>query len=85
MATWKQIQNLHKCKNEYRHRWIDKGRERDGHDTYDYYCKFCAARRIKESSYHMSYQVNGGEWTHLAPDCVEYIENGKVINRRKRR
>ena len=87
MATIKQIENLHKCPNKYRHRWIDKGREKNGIDTYDYYCKFCEARRIKCSAYHMEYRTKGNEETlFLAPECEPITnEKGEIINLRKRR
>lgn len=86
MATFAQIRNLHKCRNQYRHRWIDKGREKNGIDNYDYYCKFgCGTRRIKASAYDYEYWVAGEkEPRRLAPDCVPFSDDkNKILNIRK--
>lgn len=75
MATWRQLQNLKKCVNQFRHRWIDRGREAGRGDTYDYYCKYCRAERIKVTAYSSVYRRAGAidEWQERAPECVERV------------
>ena len=71
MASWKQIQNLHKCKNKFRHKWIDEGKEKDGYNNYCYTCKKCGKKKIKQSAYSASYYDEKSNYIgSLAPECV---------------
>jgi len=60
-----------KSTNKFRHRWIDQGREKDGHDTYLYKCKKCGFHRIKASMFsHSYYDTEMKPLGSTAPDCV---------------
>lgn len=57
--------------NKFRHKWVDLGKEKDGHETYIYKCKKCGFHKIKESAYTNNYydsEMNPKGST--APDCV---------------
>lgn len=69
MASLAQIENLHKCKNKTRHKWVDDGKEK-GIDTYCYTCNKCGATKIMGSMYSASY-TKDGVITSTAPDCIE--------------
>lgn len=72
MASIAQIKNLRKCKNKYRHRWIDEGLRDSGFASYSYICKYCAQRKIKASAYAASYYDRSGKLIgNIAPECVE--------------
>jgi len=74
MATWAQLQNLKKCRNVFRHKWVDKGKRDNGSPTYDYECKVCGRRKIKCDTYHsIYYEVDGTPLGGLAPDCKAVV------------
>ena len=71
MASWKQIQNLNKCRNQFRHKWIDEGKAKDGYNNYCYTCAKCGKKKIKQSTYSASYYDENGKYTGgTASECV---------------
>jgi len=71
MASWKQLQNLRKCKNQFRHNWIDDGIAEGKGETYCYTCKKCRKKKIKASTYSSVYYGENGNYIgRTAPECV---------------
>jgi len=71
MATWNQLQNLKKCKNKYRHKRQDIGKEETGYETFEYYCKKCGKKKIKVDAYSAKYYDEEGNFlSRRAPECV---------------
>ena len=67
-----------RCKNKFRHHWIDDGKSQ-GIELYVYTCKKCKKRRIKNDSFSMSYYDEQNNYLgSLAPDCVGVILNSKT-------
>ena len=74
MASLAQIRNLRKCKNQFRHKWIDKGKRDTGCENYDFVCKKCKKGKIKSSTYSSSYYDENGEYIgNTAPECQSIV------------
>lgn len=59
-------------KNQFRHKWADDGKEKDGNETYCYTCKKCGKKKIKASTYSADYyDENGKHIGNLAPNCIK--------------
>lgn len=77
MASRAQLRNLQKCKNKFRHKWIDNGGKK--RPVYCYTCAICGQNKIKSSTYHSTYYDNNMNYIgSLAPECKERINLLKI-------
>lgn len=70
MAFKNLIPPVKRCKNKFRHDWIDDGKSQ-GIELYKYTCPRCGQKRIKNDSFSMSYYDKDLNFIGTrAPECV---------------